>query len=385
MTSKKTKRNRRGGVGVSTRSGILRLRWSQHGTQQQLSLGITDTPLNRVIATQLAAQMELDFLRGQFDSSLERYQVTDYAETIQPTESTAKLFQQFTEDKRIEGVSGQTISSKYRALLSNIKRHGSDILTEKDAIALVTMLRGRQVSLTANQNLVLLKSFGNWMVEQGQLPENPFEQIKPAKATSQVTQDRTPFTKDELALFLRTMKQHPYARHYYDFTVVLFSLGLRPSEAIGLRWSHINLSRREVTIRETMARSATGISSGGSRVRKGTKTGNARVLQMNNRLSHLFTARQPSPVRLDDLVFTSAKGLPICDRQYRERYWKPICKLAGIRYRSPYTARHTLLTYGLEYEGWTVKQAAAVAGHKTTRMIEEHYSHLMNMPDMPEL
>ncbi|MEO1447832.1 MAG: tyrosine-type recombinase/integrase, partial [Cyanobacteria bacterium J06635_11] len=342
------RRGRRGGVSVSPRGGILRLRWTQYGKQQQLSLRIPDTPLNRVIATQLATQMELDFLTGKFDETLIRYQVPEsQAEKIQPTASTTDLFKQFTEEKRLDGVSGQTISTKYQALCSNIQRFGRDILTTDDARELFRMICGRQAPRTANQNLVLLKCFGDWLAKNGELPENPFEAVKSAKSSSQKVQDRTPFTKDELALLLATMKEHPHARHYYDFTVVLFSLGLRPSEAIGLRWSHINLKRREVTICETMARSETGISSGSSRVRKGTKTGDVRILDMNDRLFQLFTARQPSPVALDDLVFTTPKGLPICDRRYRTRYWKPVCQQAGIRYRPPYTARHTLLTYGL--------------------------------------
>jgi integrase len=41
---------------------------------------------------------------------------------------------------------------------------------------------------------------------------------------------------DEIRLLLDAVKNEPILSHYHDFCVVLLFLGLRPSEAIGLRW-----------------------------------------------------------------------------------------------------------------------------------------------------
>ncbi|PZO55459.1 MAG: hypothetical protein DCF15_10440 [Phormidesmis priestleyi] len=383
----KGQRSRRGGVSVAVRRNILRLRWQYLGKQRQLSLYLPDTPENRELAARKAAEMEADIISGDYDESLERYRVIAYQTRWQkPTASTADLFDAFTASKAEAGTSGQTISTKYRALRSNIARFNRDVMTVKDARAVVALLRVRQSPKTANQNLVLLKDFGRWLLAQKHLRENVFEQIHPIKGANAVkVQDRTPFSLDELAQFLMTMLLHPAASHYYSFTVVLFSLGLRPSEAIGLRWAHVDLTRRLVTIRESLTRSPDGLTSGKSRQRKGTKTDNVRALPMSDRLHQLFTALQPKDAQPDDLIFTAAGGGPIDDHNYRERYWKVVCEAANVRYRPPYTSRHTLISYGLEYGGWTVKQAAAVAGHSTTRMIEETYSHLLEMPSMPDI
>ncbi len=381
-------RGRRGGVSVTARNGVLRLRWTYAGQRRHLSLYLPDNPTTRQIAEQKASQIENDMAAGDYDPTLARYATRPPAiaapsGTDRP--STLTLFEWFTEEKAIEGVSGQAISTKYRALAANLTRFGKDVATVADARALVQLLRDRQSPLVANQNLVMLKTFGKWQVTHGHLPKNVFEPIRPQKGSALRVQNRTPFSREELARFLETWRDHPTAAHYYDFTVVLFSLGLRPSEAIGLRWRHIDLSRRKITIGESLSRSPDGRTSGRARQRKGTKSGNVRILPMNDRLLELFSRRWYLYAEEDELIFSAADGGPIDDHNYRERYWKPVCEAAGIPYRPPYTARHTLLSYGIEYEGWTLAQAAFIAGHTTTRMVSETYGHLMDVPKLPDL
>ncbi|MGB7247794.1 MAG: tyrosine-type recombinase/integrase [Phormidesmis sp.] len=386
MAEQRRKRGRRGGVNVSTRDDILRLRWTYAGRRQQISLYLPDIPVNRQLAEEKARQIERDIATGDYDPTLEKYKIHPPA-ISSPSDRppTVTLFDWFTEEKAIDGVSGQSISTKYRALRANIARLGRDILTVTDARELVQLLRDRQSPLIANQNLVMLKTFGKWLVKHRYIAKNVFEPIRPKKGSALRVQNRTPFSREELSQFLETMRNHPTAAHYYDFTVVLFSLGLRPSEAIGLRWQHINLGRRKITIGESLSRSPDGRTSGRARQRKGTKSGNVRILPMNDRLCDLFRCRWHSDAEPDELIFTAVNGKPIDDHNYRERYWKPVCEAAGIPYRPPYTARHTLLSYGIEYEGWTLSQAAFIAGHTTTRMVSDTYGHLMDVPNLPDL
>ncbi len=372
-------------MSVTVRGEILRLRWSYAGVRRQLSLELADTPENRQIAEAKAAEMEADIISGDYDLALDKYKVIRPVTGPVRSAYTVALFDAFTEFKRTEGVAGQTLSTKFRALRSNLKRYGKLIGTAEDARAMVQLLRDRQSPTVANQNLFLLKEFGKWAVESGHCSHNPFSAIRSQKGSSRKIQDRTPFSREELARFLEAMRQHPTASHYYDFTVVLFQLGLRPSEAIGLRWSHLNLGRREVTISESLSRSADGRSSGSARERKGTKTETTRILPLNDRLITLFTSRWSLTTDADDLIFSAPGGGPIDDRNYRNRCWKVVCQVAGVRYRPPYTSRHTLLSYGLEYGGWTERQAAAIAGHKDTRMISQTYGHLIEKPELPDL
>ena len=387
MPEKNQKRNRRGSVSVTARSGVLRLRWQYLGRQRQLSLRIPDTAENRRLAEEKAALIESDIIYGRYDETMKRYEIIAHQSRWQRSKkSTVELFDDFSAYKRAEGTSGQTISSKHRALRSNILRFGREVLTPNDAAELVALLRDRQSPRTANQNLVLLKEFGRWMVDAKHFRSNLFAGIKPLKGAGAIRiQDRTPFSPSELSQFLATMLLHPSRSHYYAFTVTFFSLGLRPSECIGLRWQHVDLERRLITVRESLSRSQEGKTSGSNRIRKETKTGRIRTLQMSARLHSLIANLKPTAADPDALLFVAASGGPIDDHNYRERYWKKTCEAAGIRYRPPYTARHTLISHGLEYGKWTAKQAATVAGHTTTRMIDETYSHLMDMPEMPDV
>lgn len=84
----------------------------------------------------------------------------------------------------------------------------------------------------------------------------------------------------------------------------LFATGVRTSEAIGLRWKHINFDREEIKIYEVLARGDNGETSGSKRVRKGTKTENRRVLPCTGKLKEMLWARP----RANDLVFPSPTG-----------------------------------------------------------------------------
>ena len=378
-------RGRRGGVSVTDRDGILRLRWTYAGRRWQLSLQVPDTEDNRRTAEQKAMEIEQDITSGRFDDSLKRYRLIAQLEPVGSQPSTVTLFDWFTEERIENGTRGQTISTKYKAMRSNIQRFGREVLSPDDAKALLKLLRKRQSPLIANQNLLLLKGFGKWLKSNRYRHLNPFENIKPVKGSSKRVQDRTPFTRDELARFLKAWRSHPTASHYYAFTVVLFSLGLRPSEAIGLRWRDVDLEHKRVTIAESLARSADGRTSGSARQRKETKNGVVRILPLNKPLIELFTQRKQPDAQPDDLIFKTPTGKPIDDHNYRTRYWKPMCEAASIPYRPPYTTRHTLISYGIEFERWTLVQAAAIAGHKDTRMVAETYGHLIDVPTLPDI
>lgn len=379
--SKQNQRNKKGAVAVILRGDMLNLRWSHSGKRYRMPLGLSDTPLNRHLAQAKASEIQTDILYGRFDETLDKYRNQSDESPI--TVSTVEQFKEFMEYRKQEGTSGQSLTSRYKPLLSNLQRFDQNIEDVDTAREFVDVLRSRQSPRIANQNLTLLKSFGKWCMDTGKAEENPFSPIKPAKGGKRA-KPRKPFTIEEVQLFLTTIRTDPTYSYFHDFCYLLFALGLRPSEAIGLRWKHVDLARAEVTICESLSRSADGKSAGYARERKTTKTENSRVLPLNDRLVTMLSGRWSLGSQPDDLVFTSKTGKPIDDRNLRARVWKRICEKAGIEYRSPYIARHTLLSYGIESEGWSLPQAARIAGHSNTRMVIETYGHMIHRPNMPE-
>jgi integrase len=377
---RKPRRSKRGSVSVSTRNDMLRLRWTHQGRPFQLALGLPDSPLNRHKADILASEIAADIAREQFDPTLAKYKPQPEPEPPPPALTTADLFEQFIEHRRGGGTSGQAIASRYTALLSNLKRHGQDITTPKDAAAFLTLLRGRQSPLVANQNLSLLKGFGAWCVEQGHLLENPWASLPRLKESTPTNPKRQPLTADQIRTVLEATKADRYAAHYHDFVMTLFYLGVRPSEAAGLRWRHIDLERGIVNVAESLSRGADGKSAGWARQRKGTKTNKARTLTLHPNLAAVLAQRRHDDAQPDDLVFLTPRGNAIDDHAFSQRIWKRICGLVGLE-RVPYSARHSLGSHLLE-QGASIPQVAATLGN-TPETTARHYAHMIDRPEMP--
>ncbi|MGD1908304.1 MAG: tyrosine-type recombinase/integrase [Leptolyngbyaceae cyanobacterium] len=382
MPRKKQKRQRhkKGSVVVSTRNGMLCLRWTYNSKPYYLAIGLPDTPLNRYRAQALADDIKSDISNQRFDPTLDKYR--PQSGTPEPeTVSTTMIFERFIEHRRNEGTSGQAISSKYVPLLSNLKRFGKDIKTEADARKFVELLRSRQAPLTSNQNLSLLKAFASWAVSQALIETDFFNSIKRLKASRAINPKRIPLTKEQIRAFLDAIKLDRYYYSYHDFCMTLFYLGLRPSEAAGLRWKHINWQRRTITICESMSRGPNGETAGYARQRKDTKNHRIREVEIRPKLYTALQGRYSSEFDPDALVFTTPRGKPIDDHNFSQRVWKRICKKIGIE-KVPYAARHSLGSHLLE-DGATIPQVANVLGnHPETAA--RHYAHMVNRPQMPD-
>ncbi|MEM9151301.1 MAG: DUF3596 domain-containing protein, partial [Cyanobacteria bacterium P01_F01_bin.3] len=176
MAQKRQNKKKKARVSIYARKNVLRLRWTYQNSQREMSLKLKDTPKNRTAAKQQAKLLENDLKDGTYDESLERYRPRK--EGDQQVTSTVKLFERFIEHKRREGVSAHSLSTRYKALRSNLLRLQRDINTPDDAWLMVDLLRSRQSPLIANQNLSLLKSFGEWLFYNRYLDLNPFERIK---------------------------------------------------------------------------------------------------------------------------------------------------------------------------------------------------------------
>lgn len=236
----------------------------------------------------------------------------------------------------------------------------------------------------ANQNLSLLNSFMKWATDQDFTEDNPFQGIKPAKGNQNRSQNRTPFSLDEITRILDTVAIDPGTCHYHDFILALLSLGARPSELIGLRWQDIDWARQLVRIAHSLSRAGDGRSSSHARERKAAKTGTVRDVPIPDRLFTILQQRKSGETDPADLVFTSPSGKAIDDHSFSQRTWRRVLQRAGVPHRPPYTCRHTCISLLLE-QGATMQQAAHIAGHKDSRMIASVYGHMMNLPKMPNL
>lgn len=186
---------------------------------------------------------------------------------------------------------------------------------------------------------------------------------------------RKALTLDELQAFLDAAREDPLYPLYY----VLFSLGLRRGEALGLRWQDVNLKTGEVRIEQQVK------VEGNKAVIGSLKTVNSRRrLQASEDLLEVLQARQAyqrgekalvgDAWKETGLVFTSSIGTMLHPRNVNRSISK-VCAAAGLPNFSSHSARHTHITQRLR-AGEKLEVVSAIAGHATPSITINTYRHV---------
>lgn len=324
-------------------------------------------------AQAIASQIQNDILAKNFDQTLDRYRLTP-KQPIQSSAQASKL-QTLLElwDYWVDSLnlSVATRQHHYKAIRQQIIKATPDLM---DTLWLTQSNLGAS---TFNQRLGYLKRCYRWAVSKTLITSNPYDELKNRRVHAKSIK---PFTSREIKVIIQGFEE--LAIHYAPFVKFLLATGVRTSEAIGLRWCHVDFDQGFVTIQESLSRDWAG--NGYQRVRKETKTGSSRHLGMTDELRLLLWSIKPPQSGQDSLVFTTVKGKPIDDGNFRERYWVKVLTKVGIDYRRPYTTRHTTASHAID-QGTPITGVAYLLGHKDTRMVMQTYGHLVNRPDLPKI
>jgi len=82
------------------------------------------------------------------------------------------------------------------------------------------------------------------------------------------------------------------------------------------------------------------------------------------------------PAEYNDLVFVTSKGTPIDPSNLRKQT-AAVARKAGIPWKvTPYELRHTATSL-LADAGVSDERLADLLGHRTTKMVETHYQHVI--------
>jgi integrase len=364
----------RNSAAIYAQDGYLRINLTCGGRRLRKALGLADTPQNRAIANVIATEMNRDLAWGEFRG------VDAYLRKPPKHSTIQELFQHWMEYLGQCNTPSGTLASRHRPLLTNLEDWGKDITTTEQAAKFLGKMAGRQRPKTTNTYLSLLKAWGKWAISQGYRDSNPFEPIRPFPG-AKVAAEGEPFTPDEVARILGTMAEGKFA-HYVDFTYFLLATGVRPGEAIALRWEQVDLTAGTVRIAETLTRPKDG-----KRLRKGPKTGDKgiRTLPLTDELKTVLRGRRPPYCHPNHLVFPGPKGQPIHDNNFRNRAWKVTLEEAGVAYRKPYFCRITFASMAIA-QGATLPNTAKLLGHADLQMVQQTYGRAMgeiNLPTLP--
>lgn len=385
--SGRQKKKPKGTVKIESDKGWLRLRFTYAGKRRAFALGLPDTNINRKFAEQKARQIELDILSSNFDTTLQKYKPQKTQEEIEAELITIEeLILKFIEYKS-KFVSSPRSLEKYQSVVTHLRtfnlksRNALGSLVNQFAVdfkpdyseQFYQYLSGKLAPLTLKQSIVWLSACWQWGIEQEIVESDPWKPlIKRVKVPPK--QMPKPFTSKEIKTIIQGFDQDRYYSHYAGFVEFLFGTGCRTGEAIGLCWKHLNEDCSTVWVGEGLSRG----------IRKATKTNRARTITLTSRLRSLLLSMKSENLDLDRPVFTSPKGNPIDDHNFRNRAWKSVLSKVGVEYRKPYNTRHTLISHALN-QGMNPVEVAQLTGHDVQTLYENYAGNVNSRPRLPEI
>lgn len=165
----------------------------------------------------------------------------------------------------------------------------------------------------------------------------------------------------------------------------LVTTGARPSEALGLKWSDLDLERATVAIQRTLQWHADG----GFYFAETKTKKSRRTVPFPGTLADQLKQHRASQAQAllklglkTDLVFANSEGMPLMRKNLVRRHFKPALKAAQLPLElTLYCLRHTCASLLLQ-AGVHPKVVAERLGHSSTKLTLDVYSHVA--PGMQE-
>ncbi len=231
----------------------------------------------------------------------------------------------------------------------------------------------------------LIRGILNWAMSSNIVRVNEAAKIRRDDLPKITKPDKTILTGDEVTKLLREAL-HPSSRSrkrgyvsaysaFHPAVVFLAMTGARRGEGLALRWSSVDLDHGAVTIRESLAQTASGL------VFKAPKSGKARTLSIGPNL--VATLRSHREVQAgergalgasyldNDLVFAKPDGSPMTPWNFGSAF-ADLVKRAEVRPIRLHDLRHTHASFLLA-EGCDIKVISERLGHSDISITARTY------------
>lgn len=188
------------------------------------------------------------------------------------------------------------------------------------------------------------------------IDNNPLERIK---NLPHVSREVNPFNRREIALILSQLEGAE--RNLIQFA---FFSGLRTSELIALRWHDVDFLAQKAHIRSAKVRG----------IEKSPKTNaGSRTIDLEQEAIEALEAQLSLTSGQEFIFLDPVSGFPWKnDQPIRRRVWTPALHKADLKYRKPYSTRHTYASILLS-EGRNPVWLAKQMGHADWGMLIRIY------------
>ena len=166
--------------------------------------------------------------------------------------------------------------------------------------------------------------------------------------------------------------------------VLCLTAGLRQGEALGLKWSDIDLDAGTLRVNRQLQRVRRDGDRSGTLVFSEPKNASRRAVGLPLRAVQALRdhrkrqleekLRGSSEWQDDGLVFTNSKGTPLEAQNIVNRSFKPLLARAGLPSIRFHDLRHSCLSL-LAQRGEPIRDLQALAGHATAAFTLQRYTH----------
>jgi integrase len=238
----------------------------------------------------------------------------------------------------------------------------------------VSSKRGGQLSAGSQRRIhSTLRTALNAAVRQRLIPYNP------ASAVELPPVDQAPtavWTREQVATFLAAVRDDPF---YPLFHVVVVT-GLRRGEAIGLRWSDLDLDHGILRVRQQVVQLGGKLHLGPPKTKAGVRAVAVDALTVQLLRTHR-TAQETSRElwgeawQGGDLVFARENGALLSPELVSRRF-RLLSRAAGLPVIRFHDLRHTSASLALA-AGVAMKVVSDRLGHSTTAITADLYTHVV--------
>lgn len=376
-----------GTVSISADKEWLRIRIPKHlNVPGQLwgkyvPLGLKDDAQGRARAKRVSGEMEADIVAGEFDETLARYK-QHRPTTRQPASSqyltVTALMERYREFKKHTGVSAVTVGM-FGAMSKRLIVVCGNLPVDSISVAIVdSVCLALQEKLSPEVQRRYLGCYAtvwSWGIERKYVRSNPWTGA--SKRVKQTHRKRPqPFTAEEMIAILEAFRTNGNYNYYYPLVCFLFTTGVRPGEALALRWENVRDNCSTVIIVDSLDKRA--------RPRGRVKTPSSiRALSLPPSTQDMLLELRLGAST--DYVFPGPRGALINQSNFNGGPWKTVVKsvLGDEKYRPNYHTRHTALSRFL-HGGMSLNDVSSIGG-TSLKMLDRHYVGAIHTVRLPEL
>jgi len=218
-------------------------------------------------------------------------------------------------------------------------------------------------------------------VRWGHISRNPLDAADPPRKKGDGTKEMKTWTKEQVKAFLGAMQDERLSPLWHTIAMT----GMRRGEAIGLRWSDVDLEGGRLAVRRALIPNGRDVVVSEPKTVKGRRViavdpGTVEVLKAQAARQLEEQGKWDEAWVETGLVFTQENGEAL-DPESVSRYWRQAVKKAMLPKIRLHDLRHTHATLALQ-AGIHPKVVSERLGHATVSITLDTYSHAI--PAMQE-